>query len=52
MKLAASYALASLIPEEKLNENNIIANALDSRVVDTESEAVAKAARESGVARI
>ena len=52
MKLAASYALASLIPGEKLNENNIIANALDHRVVDTESEAVAKAAIESGVARI
>jgi len=52
MKLAASYALASLIPEEKLNENNIIANALDPRIVDTESEAVAKAAIESGVARI
>jgi len=52
MKLAASYALASLIPEGKLNENNIIANALDPRIVDTESEAVAKAAIESGVARI
>ena len=52
MKLAASYALASLIPEEKLNENNIIANALDPRIVETESEAVAKAAIESGVARI
>ena len=50
MKLAASYALASLIPEAELNENNIIPNAFDPRVV--ESEAVAKVARESGVARI
>jgi len=52
MKLAASYALASLIPEEELNENNIIPNAFDPRVVEVESEAVAKAAIESGVARI
>ena len=44
--------LSSLVPEGELNENNIIANALDHRVVDTESEAVAKAAIESGVARI
>ena len=52
MKLAAAYALASLISEEELNENNIIANAFDPRVVERESEAVAKAAVESGVARI
>jgi malate dehydrogenase (oxaloacetate-decarboxylating) len=52
MKLAASYALASLIPEEELNENNIIPNAFDPRVVEVESEAVAKAAIESGVVRI
>ena len=52
MKLAASYALASLIPEEELNENNVIANVFDPRVVERESEAVAKAAIESGVARI
>ena len=52
MKLAAAYALASLIPDEELNENNIIASALDPRIVDTESKAVVKAAIESGVARI
>jgi len=52
MKLAASYALASLISEEDLNKGIIIANAFDPRVVEVESEAVAKAARESGVARI
>ena len=52
MKLAASYALASLISEEDLNKGIIIANAFDPRVVKVESEAVAKAARESGVARI
>ena len=52
MKLAASYALASLISEEDLNKGIIIANAFDPRVVEVESEAVAKAAIESGVARI
>jgi len=52
MKLAAAYALASLIPDGELNENNIIASALDPRIVDTESKAVEKAAIESGVARI
>ena len=52
MKLAASYALASLISEEDLNKGIIIPNAFDPRVVEKESEAVAKAARESGVARI
>jgi len=52
MKLAASYALASLISEEDLNKGIIIANAFDPRVVKVESEAVAKAAIESGVARI
>ena len=52
MKLAASYALASLISEEDLNKGIIIANAFDPRVVEVESEAVAQAAIESGVARI
>ena len=52
MKLAASYALASLISEEDLNKGIIIANAFDPRVVEVESEAVAKAAIKSGVARI
>ena len=52
MKLAAAYALASLISEDELNDNNIIVNAFDLRVVEVESEAVAQAAIESGVARI
>ena len=52
MKLAASYALASLISEEDLNKGIIIPDAFDPRVVEVESEAVAKAAIESGVARI
>ena len=52
MKLAAAYALASLISEEELSDDNVIADVFDPRVVERESEAVAKAAIESGVARI
>ena len=52
MKLAAAHALASLISEDELNDENVIADVFDPRVVERESEAVAKAAIESGVARI
>jgi malate dehydrogenase (oxaloacetate-decarboxylating) len=52
MKIAASYALASLVSDEELNKNNIIANAFNPNVVKLMSEAVAEAARETGVARI
>ncbi|MGB2783585.1 MAG: malic enzyme-like NAD(P)-binding protein [Atribacterota bacterium] len=52
MKLAAAHALASLISDEELSEDNIIVDVFDPRVVEWESEAVAKAAIESGVARI
>lgn len=52
MKIATSRALASLIPEDELNEENIIPSALDKRVASAVAEAVIRAARESGVARI
>ena len=52
MKVATSYALASLISDEDLNEENIIAPALDKRVAQVVAEAVIKAAKETGVARI
>ncbi len=52
MKVATSFALAALIPDAELHEENIIAPALDKRVAKTVAEAVAKAARETGVARI
>jgi len=52
MKIAAAYALASLISKEELNEDYIIPDAFDPRVVEVESEAVSKAAVKSGVARI
>jgi len=52
MKLAASYAIASIVSEKELNASYIVPNSFDPRVVERESEAVAKAAIESGVARI
>ncbi len=52
MKLAAAYALASLISDDELSDNNVIANVFDPRVVEVESEAVAKAVVESGVAKV
>ncbi|MGM9684418.1 MAG: NADP-dependent malic enzyme [Eubacteriales bacterium] len=52
MKTAASFALASLISESELNEENIIAGALDRRVAEVVAEAVKDAARRTGVARI
>ena len=52
MKVATSYALAALIPEEERNEENIIPQALDKRVASEVARAVIQAARETGVARI
>ena len=52
MKLAAAQAIAGLIPEEELNENNIIPAAFDPRVGPAVAKAVADAARRTGVARI
>jgi len=51
MKIAAAYALASIIPDQELCPEYIIPNAFDGRVGDIVAAAVAKAARESGVAR-
>jgi malate dehydrogenase (oxaloacetate-decarboxylating) len=52
MKLAAAYAIASYIKDEDLNENNVIPSALDKGVAAKVAEAIAKAAKETGVARI
>ena len=52
MKVATSFALASLIPDDEITEENIIAPALDKRVARVVAEAVIKTARETGVARI
>ena len=52
MKVATSYALASLISEEELNEENIIPSALNKSVATVVAAAVIKAAKETGVARL
>lgn len=40
MKLAAANALASLVPEDELNEDNIIVEAFDPKAADAVAEAV------------
>lgn len=40
MKLAAALAIASLVPEDELNEDNIMPEAFDPRVADIVSDAV------------
>ena len=52
MKIAAAYAIANVISDEELSAENIMPKAFDPRVKDAVAAAVAKAARESGVARI
>ena len=52
MKVATSFALASLIPDEELSADNIIISALNKQVAPVVAEAVIRAARETGVARI
>jgi len=52
MKLAAAQALAVLVPEEELSETNIMPAAFDLRVGPAVANAVAAAARATGVARI
>jgi len=52
MKLAAAYAIAGYIDEKDLNEDNIIPSALDKGVAKVVANAIADAARKSGVARI
>ncbi|MCF0141740.1 MAG: NAD-dependent malic enzyme [Parasporobacterium sp.] len=52
MKIAASYALAGLISEEELSADYIIPAAFDPRVGQAVASAVAKAARDSGAARL
>lgn len=52
MKVAAAHALAGLISDEELNEDYIIPKAFDPRVGPAVANAVAEAARKSGVARI
>lgn len=52
MKVAAAYAIAGLIEESELTPDYVIPNPFDKRVVEAVAKAVAKAARDTGVARI
>ncbi|MDO4804950.1 MAG: malic enzyme-like NAD(P)-binding protein, partial [Lachnospiraceae bacterium] len=52
MKMAAAGALAGLISDEELNADYIIPKAFDPRVGPAVAAAVARAARDSGVARL
>jgi len=52
MKIAAAYAIASLVSDAELNAEYVIPAPFDDRVKDTVAKAVAAAAVKSGVARI
>jgi len=52
MKLAAAYAIADLLPEKELREDYVVVDAFDPRVAPAVAAAVAKAAIETGVARV
>lgn len=52
MKVAASYAIASLVGEDELNPDYILPQAFDKRIGKTVAEAVKEAAVKTGVARI
>lgn len=52
MKIAAAYAIASLVEDDKLTEDYILPYAFDERIKDTVAKAVAKAAIDDKVARI
>ena len=52
MKIAAAYAIASLVSDEELSEEYILPRAFDPRVGKTVAKAVSEAARKTGVARI
>ncbi len=52
MKMAASYAIASLVADDELSDEYIIPKAFDLRVGKSVARAVADAAIKSGVARL
>ncbi len=52
MKIAAAYAIASLVDDDKLTEDYILPYAFDERIKDTVAKAVADAAVKDGVARV
>lgn len=52
MKMAASLAIASLVSDDELHEEYILPAPFDERIGKTVAQAVAEAAKQSGVARI
>lgn len=50
MKIAAAYAIASLVSDAELKPEYILPHAFDPRIKDTVAAAVAEAARKDGVA--
>lgn len=52
MNVAASYAIAGLVTEDRLSENYILPDALDKRIGKAVAAAVTEAARKSGVAQL
>ncbi|MEG6586928.1 NAD(P)-dependent malic enzyme [Dendrosporobacter sp. 1207_IL3150] len=52
MKLAAAFAITSLITDSELREDYIVPNAMDQRLAPSVAAAVAKAAIDTGVARV
>ena len=52
MKRAAAYAIAGVVPEDKLCADFILPNAFDKNIATVVAEAVAEAAVKSGVARL
>ncbi len=52
MKLAAAYAIASIISDEELSPDYIIPNSFNEKVTPAVAKAVAQAARDTGVARL
>ena len=52
MKLAAAHAIAGVVTDEELSEDHIMPLAFDERVTQAVAQAVAQAARDSGVARL
>ncbi len=51
MKLASVYAIADIISKDELNEDYIIPNPFDPKIVERVAKAVGKAAVETGVIR-
>ena len=52
MKIAAAKAIAGLVSDEELKPEFVIPSTFDPRVADAVADAVAQAARDTGVARI